>query len=359
MKIKFVLPYAGMAGGIKVVAIYAAMLAERGHDVHVISVKRPKNIFSRFTNSRYCFWESTFWYSDQGPSHLSAIKDGCWTILNHKGPITDDDLGECDVVIATWWKTAEWVSRLAQKNLKKFYFCQGFETHHISNKGRVEATYSLPLTKICVSNWVRESIRSLTGKTDQLVVPNGVDTVQFYSGPRVKSGEPKFGFLYSPSHWKGTDIVLKALKLAKQINPAITAVCFGTVKPYGRNDFPSWIQIHQNPSQDFIRNIYGSCDGWLFGSRAEGFGLPILEAMACRTPVVATPAGAAIDIIVDHNNGLLVEHDNPEAMSMKILQVANMNASDWGMMSESAYITARKHTWEESVDNFERILSGQ
>jgi len=347
-----------MAGGIKVVAIYAAILSSRGHDVHVISIKKPKKIFDRLVKSKYFCGTGAFWYDSQGPSHLSSDNGIQWSILNHKGPITDDDIGDCDVIIATWWKTAEWLNRLARKDVSKFYFCQGYETHHIESRARVEATYHFPLLKICVSNWVRESIRNLTGQKNQLVLPNGVDAAQFYAPSRVKSDVPVFGFLYSSSHWKGTDVVIQALQLAKQVNPAITAVCFGTLNPYGRSDFPSWIEIHQNPNQDYIRDIYGRCDGWLFGSRAEGFGLPILEAMACRTPVIATPAGAAGELIVENNNGFLVEHENSEAMAAKILQIVDMSNGDWIRMSESAYVTATRNDWGDSGSKLEEILSG-
>ncbi|HEY9598179.1 MAG TPA: glycosyltransferase family 1 protein, partial [Cyanophyceae cyanobacterium] len=38
MKITFVLPFAGLSGGIRVVAIYAERLRKRGHDVLVVSL---------------------------------------------------------------------------------------------------------------------------------------------------------------------------------------------------------------------------------------------------------------------------------------------------------------------------------
>ncbi len=41
LKINFVLPTVNMAGGIRVVAIYAAELARRGHDVTPVNPARP------------------------------------------------------------------------------------------------------------------------------------------------------------------------------------------------------------------------------------------------------------------------------------------------------------------------------
>ncbi len=42
MRVTFVLPHAGMAGGIRVLAIYAGRLHQRGHDVTVVSIPQAR-----------------------------------------------------------------------------------------------------------------------------------------------------------------------------------------------------------------------------------------------------------------------------------------------------------------------------
>jgi hypothetical protein len=42
MKITFILPYAGLSGGVRVVAIYAAKLQQRGHQVQAVSQPLPQ-----------------------------------------------------------------------------------------------------------------------------------------------------------------------------------------------------------------------------------------------------------------------------------------------------------------------------
>jgi glycosyltransferase involved in cell wall biosynthesis len=56
-------------------------------------------------------------------------------------------------------------------------------------------------------------------------------------------------------------------------------------------------EYFHRPAQNELRSHYAACDAWLFGSRLECFGLPMLEAMACRTPVIAVPVGAAPDLL--------------------------------------------------------------
>lgn len=83
--------------------------------------------------------------------------------------------------------------------------------------------------------------------------------------------------------------------------------------------------------------------------------MPILEAMACRTPVIGTPAGAAPELI-SQGGGILVEHDKPKAMADAIAKVCRMADTEWRAMSDAAYATARRYSWDEATDLFERAL---
>jgi glycosyltransferase involved in cell wall biosynthesis len=115
------------------------------------------------------------------------------------------------------------------------------------------------------------------------------------------------------------------------------------------------MEITLLPPQDQIPQIYARCDAWLFSSRSEGFGLPILEAMACGTPVIGTPAGVAPSLIGE-GGGVLVPMDDPEAMADAIVKVVGLVDSEWKAMSDAALATARRNTWESSIDKFEAAL---
>src|SRR5262249_50666940 len=54
-----------------------------------------------------------------------------------------------------------------------------------------------------------------------------------------------------------------------------------------------------------LAGLYAACDCLAHPYRGEGFGLPILEAMACGLPVVVTGLGAALDFCDDANAYLL------------------------------------------------------
>jgi len=111
----------------------------------------------------------------------------------------------------------------------------------------------------------------------------------------------------------------------------------------------------KHPSANVMAEIYSSCTAWLFTSRFEGFGLPILEAMAARTPVIGTPTGAAAELIA-HGGGILVPMEDPDATANAIARFADMDAVEWTQLSQTAYRTVSSYTWHDAALKFERFL---
>lgn len=78
--------------------------------------------------------------------------------------------------------------------------------------------------------------------------------------------------------------------------------------------------------------------------------------MACRTPVIGTPAGAAPELLAD-GAGLLVPHNSPEAMAEAIIAVCQMSDAEWQLLSNAAYQKSVDYTWEDATDRFEAALN--
>jgi len=352
MRINLILPYLNYTGGMRVLAAYAHRLQQRGHTVAVRAVPRPE---PGLRDKLERWWRGQGWFNGKkGGSHFDGLAVD-QRIIERPRAIEDADVPDGDVVVATWWRTAEWVARLSDRKGAKAYFMQHHEAFPGQPVDRVNATWRLPMHKIVVAQWLAASAAA-DGDLDVSVVGNGVDLNQFYGSAREKRSRPRVGFMYSRSPIKGCDITIDAIERARRKIPDLDVVAVGTQQPGRDLKLPTGTQYTRRPSTAQLRAAYSSCDAWLVGSRSEGFGLPLLEAMACRTPVVATPTGAAPELLAD-GGGALVERDAPEAMAEEIERVARMDEARWRDISDTAFRTAQDHDWEAATERFETALA--
>jgi len=356
MKITFILPALNLNGGTRVAAIYADRLAARGHDVMVVAPRQKPPTLRRRVSSmvKKRRWLS---YSPYDDTYFRSSRARI-EILNADTAVTDTDVPDADIVIATWWKTAEWVNSLSSAKGLKFLFIQGYEIRDDVPAGltdRLKATWRLPLHKIVISEWLQEIARETFDTEPVALVPNGVDPVQFHAPPRRRQPIPTVGLMYSSLPFKGIDISLKAIAIARRKRPNLKVMAFGTTQPVPSLSLPKDTIYRRRPPQEDIREIYAGCDAWLFPSRNEGFGLPILEAMACRTPVVATPAGAAPELLAE-GGGILVRPEDPQDMADAIENLFSMTDDQWQDLSDKAFATARRYSWADAANKFEAAL---
>ena len=352
MRITFVIPFASLSGGIRVVATYARELQARGHVVTVVSCA-PGVRLSRRQRLLIALGLAKRPQPPARPTNplLEVLGD---RHIVAPGKIRAEDVPDADVIVASWWETAEWIDAMPPAKGRKFYLLQDYELFHDQPHDRVAATYRAPLRKIAVSSYIRDRITSsheISG--DITVVPNAVDLDHFQGPERSRNARPRVGFLYTTAERKNVALALEALRRARE-HADFDVVAFGDPPDSPELPLPEWVTYSRKPDQDRIPEIYAACDVWLFPSREEGFGLPLLEAMASRTPVLATDAGAAPDL-VDGQNGVILPHD-PGAFAEAILRFVRMDPEEWTQWSDAAYRTASRNRWEDATDRLLAVL---
>jgi len=119
-------------------------------------------------------------------------------VLDRWRPIVDADLPDADVVIATWWETAEWVNALDPRKGAKAYFIQQSRSVPYLPVDRSRATYRLPLRKIVISRWLEQVMRIEYGDNSVDLVPNSVDPDQFFAPFRGKQSIRPLGSSTQP-----------------------------------------------------------------------------------------------------------------------------------------------------------------
>jgi hypothetical protein len=162
--------------------------------------------------------------------------------------VTDSDVPPADIVVATWWQTAEWVARFAPDKGEKFYLLQDYEIFSEKDAPHVVATYSLPMRKLAVSNWIRSTIADRHGIEGIELLPNAVDANHFDAPPRAKRhGGLQVGFLYSPAARKNIALAVAAVVRAREMVQGLRVCAFGCSPPAGTLPLPRWIDFHLDP----------------------------------------------------------------------------------------------------------------
>jgi glycosyltransferase involved in cell wall biosynthesis len=79
------------------------------------------------------------------------------------------------------------------------------------------------------------------------------------------------------------------------------------------------VEERSGVSDGELRTLYRECELLLFPSLYEGFGLPVLEAMASGAPVVASNRASIPELVADA--GLLVDPDDYEALALAVRRI--------------------------------------
>lgn len=149
----------------------------------------------------------------------------------------------------------------------------------------------------------------------------GVDLARFRNNAPLKpeTKHCRALFVGAWSYQKGADVISMALEL----DPTLFITHIGT---RGDVDFPGTPQFKSlGPvSNSRLASYYSSHDVFILPSRQDGFGMVLLEAMACGTPIIASRNTGGPDIanVVSNRGGVtIMEVVTPEALVHAVQQL--------------------------------------
>jgi glycosyltransferase involved in cell wall biosynthesis len=259
LSVAYLLESTELSGGAKVVLLQAEALARRGHRVSVVSPgPRPE------------------WFElSQAHFERSAFGDST-------------ELARAQARIATFWTTV--APALAGATGPVFHLCQGYEgdfTFYAASRPEIERAYRAPTVKLTVSETLVQRLEEKgfgpATNVGQAFEPDG-----FFPSPARRPSDPPTVLLVGPyeADVKGIAIAFAGLAVwrrrggrfrLRRVSPLPAGEA---EKAWGLAD-----EYHRLLPPDRMPFAYRASDIFIGPSRpAEGFGLPVLEALACGLP---------------------------------------------------------------------------
>ncbi|MFA6171146.1 MAG: glycosyltransferase family 4 protein [Patescibacteria group bacterium] len=354
MKVNFLVPTTGITGGIRVIFEHANRLAARGYEINIIypyvlgrEAGTKEKIIGRLKKIR----RAIFALAD-----LNKIK---WFDLNPKikvirvPDLSEKYIPEADATIATANETADWLALCSAQKGEKYYFIQDYETW-TRDKEKVDATWRLPLKKIVISGWLKKIGEEKFKERIYGVVPNGVNIEDFDNPKKKFNKNKKVLLMYHLLEKKGFKDGLEAFSKAQKKHPEISLVLFGAY-PLKEKELLGFKYYFQ-PSRERLRELYSTSDIFLWPSRAEGYGLPPMEAMASKCAVISTDTGAVREYAIPGESVILVPALRPGLMASELIGLIE-DEEKLKKIALNGYDKIKEFGWERASKILESIIN--
>jgi glycosyltransferase involved in cell wall biosynthesis len=183
---------------------------------------------------------------------------------------------------------------------------------------------------ICVSEDTQRAVVERYGiaREKTVVIPNGIDTAVFRPQPDVERTQKSVLFLSRLEKRKGVDFLLRAMRLVASEDKSVKLFIGGkgslapTLKSYvAENGLSEQVEFLGFVPDVGLPSWYARVGCFVMPSVFEGFGIPVLEAMACGTPVIGTNVDGIRGLIDDGKTGLLVDFGDETGLAERILRV--------------------------------------
>lgn len=202
---------------------------------------------------------------------------------------------------------------------------------------------------VCVSKNLEKTIAPNMPAGSTVVIYNGVDLSRFRSARKDRSNRETLRILFAGrlSEQKGLPYLLGGAEMAaaRGIRFQLNIAGEGPLLPYVK----SYISDHGLSERcnllgfrSDIDSLLESSDLLLLPSLFEGFPIIILESLASGTPVIASAVNGVPEIVVDRQNGLLIEPGSSQAVAEAIGYAAGhpswlRSASDAALASSGSF----------------------
>lgn len=199
------------------------------------------------------------------------------------------------------------------------------------------------------------------------VIHNGVNVIEMSrNSGKIKRelGNPYILCIAAQNEKKGVDILIHAFSKLSMRNSAIQLLIVGDgplksqheelTKAYG---LQTRIRFLGERVRSDIVEILNGCELLVLPSKSEPFGIVIVEAMACRKPVVATMVGGIPEIIDNGKSGILVEAGDSRSLYNAICLILENKDLRESLAKEGYDKVRRSFMFEHTGAKYESLFS--
>ncbi|MGD8627527.1 MAG: glycosyltransferase family 4 protein [bacterium] len=219
---------------------------------------------------------------------------------------------------------------------------------------------------VVVSNSTRdEMLRRGLKPGNVSIVYNAVDHSKYRPLPEARSKEPLIGYVGRIKRYKRVDVLLKALKIVRREVPGVRLRVAGSgdhlnalqdlTGRLGLSDLVDFMGfVTEEQKIEMLRQVHVVANP----SSKEGWGVTVIEANACGTPVVASNVPGLRDAVVHGETGLLVPYGDVEALARGLTDLLLDDAMRESLAG-NALEWAGRFSWDASargiLDEIDRI----
>ena len=204
------------------------------------------------------------------------------------------------------------------------------------------------------SQYIQQKVMRRFGVTNVTVTLNGVDPSLFHPGARQKLLNLPKGyvlFVGSLEPRKNLDLLLGAWKRIKdefKESWLIVAGARGRVfKTVDLSHETERVRFVGYVDDETLAGLYANALALVLPSQEEGFGLPVLEAMASGTPVIVSDAAALTEIVGEA--GMIFCLSNPVGL-IACLKECLSSAGLRAELREKGLTRAREFSWQATAE---------
>lgn len=184
------------------------------------------------------------------------------------------------------------------------------------------------------------------------IVPNGVNSSTFYPISYYFHDRKTILYVGRLYKGKGLEFLIDAIERLIPDHPSVRlwvagqGVYFKKIRAFiqGRTIRKHIVFLGWKDSKT-LNQLYNEATVYVMPSIVEGFGMTLLEAMACGCPVIATDSGGAVDIIHQNHNGLLIPYGNVKQLAASISRIM-MDEAKKERLIQNGLKTIQNFRWE-------------